>query len=397
VSSRRPAAAADLTATVRGGAGFAANLYRKLAAAGAANLVFSPVSLSTALTMTYAGAQGRTQAQMARALGLTLGPGRVHRAAAWLAARLAEVHGPGAVLHVANRLWPQAGHPLRAEFVALLREYYGAPPEALDYREPEAARARINRWVSERTDGLVTELIGAGALSADTRLVLTNAIVFKGSWATPFDPRLTTTAPFWVAAGETRPVAMMTRTVEVGYLARADLQVVELPYVSDLSMMVALPREPHGLPALERRLTAATVEEWAGRLRSSRVEVALPRFRVESTFALRDQLRSLGMRDAFDRRTANFSAMDGRELFLGDVLHEAFVDVHEAGTEAAAATASVMRLRLSVEPPPRFRADHPFLFLIRDTRTGSVCFLGRLLSPDPAARPAARLGGAGGG
>jgi serpin B len=369
---------------VRSQTGLATGLYRRLIAGDAGNLVFSPLCVCVGLAMTSAGARGRTRTQIARALHLAGDPRRVHRAFASLVARLADIERRGAVvLRTAVRLWPQAGYPLRREFLARLAADYRATASAVDYRRPEAARAEINQWVRERTAGRIPHLIGVGVLSADTRLVLTNAVHFRGAWATPFDRELTTAGPFWIAPNQAVSAPMMRRTAEFRYAEDDDVQVLELPYLDDLSMGVALPRERQGLATIERQLGAAAIGAWTQALRPRRVDATLPRFRIESAFSLRDRLQALGVTDAFDGGRANFSAMDGgtARLFLSDVIHRACLEVNEAGAEAAAATAVMARTRLAPPPPATFSADHPFAFWIRDTRTGSLGFFGRLRSP----------------
>lgn len=375
---------AHVAAITRSISEFGVGLYAGLTAATTNNLVLSPLSLCTGLAMTYAGARGRTETQIARTLRLTIDPATVHQAFASLAARLSDIRGrDSTAFRTANGLWPQAGYPLLEEFRVLLQTHYGAAVQAVDYRKTEEARAEINRWVKDRTAGRISDMVGPGVLGPDTRLLLTNAIYFKGTWAKPFDPHRTVCAPFWITDRETIEVPTMSQAARLGYFEQDHLQLLELPYGDDLSMVVALPKERNGLAALERTLTAATIGRWTKRLVPRRVAVNLPRFHVESTFSLRDSLRSMGMTDAFDVHEADFSAMAGREssLFLSDVVHKVFVDVNEEGTEAAAATAPVMRVRLASQPIPTFRADHPFVFWIRDTRTNSIVFLGRVVSP----------------
>jgi serpin B len=367
-------------AVVQGNTEFALALYEQLRGKEG-NLFFSPHSISTALAMTYAGARGSTEAQMAQALHFHLDQEQLHPAFAWLEARLAEIAQKGHVqLSVANALWPQRGYPLLDAFLALTREYYGVQVTAVDYGDAETARHTINTWVEARTEGKIEELIPAGLLDPLTVLVLVNAIYFKGDWARQFDPSLTRDAPFQVAPGEHVEVAMMHQKASFGYGRGDGLQALELPYAGeDLSMIVLLPDEVDGLAALEDRLTVENLERWTGRLWPQEVEVWLPRFEITLPFRLDAALQALGMVDAFGH--ADFSGMDGtRSLFIGAVLHKAFVAVDEVGTEATAATAVVMT-RAMVMSPPVFRADHPFLFLIRENSTGSILFLGRVVNP----------------
>jgi serpin B len=219
-------------------------------------------------------------------------------------------------------------------------------------------------------------------LDALTRLVLVNAIYFKGNWDYPFEPELTKVAPFWLADDSTVQVPMMNQQKAFNYFEDSDLQILELPYLGNgLSMLLLLPQAVAGLTGLEVDLTVENLNRWTRRLRSPRlVNVFLPKFKASSSFALKPALAAMGMPDAFDIDRADFSGMDGREnwLYIGDAFHKAFVDVNEEGTEAAAATAVVMALR---SEPPTFRADHPFVFLIRENSTGAILFLGRVVNP----------------
>lgn len=377
----------DALAVAEGNRRFALDLYAKLRTEQAGNLFFSPSSLSTALAMTYGGARGETASQMAGSLHFTLPGDRLHAAFAALNdVWNSPEEAAGYRLRVANRLWGQSGLEFRQEFLALTRERYGAELARVDFAgDTERARLMINRWVDEQTEGKILDLVPAGALDALARLVLTNAVYFKGDWARPFDRGATADTPFFLGAGAQVDVPLMSRQDDLRYWAGDGLKALEMPYgPGDLSMVVLLPDEVDGLPALEGKLSAENLARWLSALRRRKVVVHLPRFRMTSQFLLNAPLEALGIRAAFSRAEADFSGMAERGgLSLGAVLHKAFVDVNEEGTEAAAATAVVMRATLArmPEPPATFRADHPFLFLIRDNRTDSLLFLGRLVDP----------------
>lgn len=373
---------------VEGNTAFAVDLYREIRTADG-NLFFSPFSISTALAMTFAGARGETAAQMAEVLHFEAPD--LHDAFARLNARLTAAEEPGGVrLAVANALWPQAGYAFLEKFIALLREKYASELVALDYQQdPEAARAEINSWVEARTEAKITELIPAGILKTLTRLVLVNAIYFKGSWKSRFEKGLTKDMPFRTGSGEVVRVPTMRQVGEFAYQEFDDVQVLELPYSGcALSMVIVLPKKEDALEELESTLTAATLSRWTKALgkASEVVGIHLPRFHAESACLLTDILQRLGMTDAFDMDLADFSGMDGRKawLYVSIVLHKAFVDVDEEGSEAAAATAVVMDVRGSSGPRTVFRVDRPFLFLIREMETGSVLFLGRVVDPRPS-------------
>jgi serpin B len=375
---------ASIESAIQGNIGFALDLYQELRKAEG-NLLFSPYSISTALAMTYAGARGRTESQMAQALCFLLDQEQLHPAFAWLETRLSQVEQKGRVqLSVANSLWPQKGSVLVDEFLVLTERYYGVRITAVDYGNTEAARQRINTWVEGKTDDKIKDLIPPGLLSPFTLLVLVNAIYFKGDWASQFDERLTHEAPFWVTPNEQVQVMMMTQKQEFNYAEADGLQMLELPYAGeDLSMLVLLPGEIGGLATLEDRLTVDNLNRWTKLLRKMEVQVLLPRFEVTLPFRLDDKLKSMGMVDAFSGG-ADFTGMAQGQLFISAILHKAFVMVNEEGTEAAAATAVVMDR--AVPPPlPTFRADHSFLFLIRENATGSILFLGREVDPTSTA------------
>lgn len=373
----------DIDAVVQGNTAFALTLYQRLRSEEG-NLFFSPYSISTALAMTYAGARGNTAVQMAQTLHFALEEQRLHPAFASLAAKLKAVREKrGVQFNVANALWPQKGYAFLEAYLALTMAYYGVSIAALDYRETEAAREAINTWVEDKTEDKIKELIAPRVLSPLTRLVLVNAIYFKGNWTSQFDQALTKVAPFWVTPDEKIEVSMMTQEQEFRYAEIDGLQVLELPYAGDdLSMIVLLSRAVDGLGELEEALSVENLKKWTSHLRPREVQIFLPRFKVSARFRLRDTLISMGMADAFEMGRANFSGMDGREkgFFISDAIHGAFVEVNEEGTEAAAATAVAISFGLS-EPSVAFRADHPFIFLIRDNGTGSILFLGRVVNP----------------
>ena len=384
-----PAPAGDVVA---GNNAFAADLFGKLREEPG-NLFFSPYSISTALAMTYGGARRNTEAQMAKVLHFGPGQERLHAA---FQALIAALDAGGAKrayqLHTANALWGQQGYKFLDPFLKLCQTRYGGGLRQLDFKTAtEASRQRINLWVEDQTQKKIQNLLPRGVVRPDTRLVLTNAIYFKGDWSSPFEKRRTQDAPFTVQDGSKVQVPMMAQTDRFGYTATPDLQVLEMPYAGrGLSMLVVLPRKPDGLPAVEASLTARTLAGWLRIQRWCKVHVFVPRFTMTSMFSLAKVLRALGMTDAFSPQLADFSGMTGKTaaeygLYISAVIHKAFVEVNEKGTEAAAATAVVMApgSAMPVKPPPipTFRADRPFLFVIRHNRTGSILFMGRVANP----------------
>ncbi|MFW6189002.1 MAG: serpin family protein [Planctomycetota bacterium] len=363
---------------------FAADLYGRLAEEKG-NLFFSPYSVSSALTMTWAGARGETADQMAEVLHLGSDREEVHEAFADLTEQVEKACTDEACrLTVANALWGQEGYEFLDGFLRTVRQHYEAGLFNVDYRRRAgAARERINAWVAEQTQDKIQDLIPRGALDRMTRLVLTNAIYFKGKWAEPFDEKETREEDFHLSADESVRVPMMHQTAPFVYAEFDGGKLLDLPYgEGDLSMVVLLPEKVGGLAKLEESLAAGKLKEWMRGARKRRVKVALPRFEVTARFQLNAVLRDMGMEDAFRAGEADFSGMNGRrDLFLSAVLHKAYVEVNEEGTEAAAATGVVVGVTAVQPQPPEFRADRPFVFLIRHRQTGTVLFAGRVADP----------------
>jgi len=380
----------DVEAVVQGGNVFALDLYARLTATEKGNLFFSPSSIHTALAMTYAGAAGNTAEEMARTLHYTLPKEQLAPAFGGLLKRLNEPRknheGKLAYqLSVSNALWPAKAYPFKPAFVDLVKKEYGATLEELDYEgKTEESRKAINDTIAKQTRDKIKDLIPQGEIKPDTRLVLTNAVYFKSNWASQFTKEMTKSKPFRVSADKKVDAPMMVQQEHFAYMENDELQMLEMPYdMNGLAMLILLPRKVDGLAALEKGLSSKALEEWRAKLAAREVRVSLPRFKFTAQFSLKDALVSLGMTDAFSDR-ANFSGMTTAEqLFISAVLHKAFVAVDEDGTEAAAATAVLMRPTAAPMPqePKIFNADHPFLFLIRHNATGAILFLGRVTEP----------------
>lgn len=376
--------ASSAAALTRGNSRFSFSLYSRLEERKG-NLFFSPLSVSSALAMTSAGARGETAAEMADVLQFPDGES-LHGAFYSLLEELKTGQAEGVRLEIANRLWGQTGFTFLKSFRELTETYYGAALAEIDFSDPETARKIINRWVEKNTGGLIKDLIGPGVLGPLVRLVLTNAVYFKGEWEEGFDKEATETEDFHLSADRKVAVAMMRRKGDYGYFENENLKVLELPYRGEtFSMIICLPARVDGLKDLEKSLSRSVLEQWLEEQKIQNVRVFLPRFRLTSRFELANVLAGLGMRLAFSPK-ADFSGMTGKkDLYISRVIHQAYVDVNEEGTEAAAATAVVMRLTaLSPAAEKTFRADHPFLFLIRHNPSGTILFLGRLARPEPA-------------
>jgi serpin B len=378
---------ADLQALAVGNTAFALDLYQQIREPKG-NLFYSPFSISEALAMVYAGAHGDTEAQMASALHFTLPQAQLHPAFDSIDLALAS-RGQGAKgqdgapfqLSVANALWGQIGFPFASPFLDTLAESYGAGMHVVDFiKSPEPSRQIINTWVSNHTAGKIPQLFDQGTITPDNRLVLTNAVYFNAAWMYPFEPGKTQTAAFTRSDGTQVQVPTMAQTQELQYGSGSDYAAVALPYGdAQLSMVIVLPKQG-GLDAFEGSLTADNLGAILDGMTTYEVDLTLPKLKIQSSFSLADQLAKLGMTDAFTEK-ADFSGIDGRtDLFISAVVHKAWVDVDEAGTEAAAAT-GVGVGTTAIANQATMHVDHSFLFFIRDAGTRTIVFAGRVDDP----------------
>lgn len=385
---------------VDAGNSFAMDLYGQLAERED-NLFFSPASIHTALGMTYAGARNQTARQMAATLHLKKSAGGVHEGFAALLSTLnsppmlgnVEMVGnefirtskPAYQLVVANALWGQQGYSWNKEFLDLTMDNYGAGLRDVDFAgETEASRKTINAWIEEQTREKTKDLIPVGALSSLTRLVLTNAIYFKANWADDFSKHATREKPFHISATREITTPLMFQTSHFRYMETEKFQVLEMPYKGrKLAMVVFLPKEVDGLGQFEKAMTAEMVDDWLTRLQTQEVAVTFPTFEFASDFSLAKNLKTMGMTDAFSPAADFYGMTSAEKVFLSEVIHKAFVAVDEDGTEAAAATAVPTCWEAMVRKPRPmiFKADHPFLFLIRHNSTGLILFIGRVMNP----------------
>ena len=367
---------------------FAINLYNEVKDGGGENLFFSPLSISTAIAMTHLGARGDTATQIAEVFRFNQVEGDLHQAFKDMNAMVYQAQ-ENYKLRAANKLYGKSGYHFVQSFMENVIAYYDSAVEAIDdFSAPSAAKS-INDWVSKKTEGKITDLIAPGILNSLTRLVLVNAIYFIGNWASKFKPRLTKKDVFKVIdSRETVPVNLMFQSGKflLAIDEKNDCLVLEMPYKGyELSMMIILPQQNAGLPKLEANLSIEVLASWGSKLRSRPVNIFMPKFKLEAQFLLKDKLQKIGMTDAFGSK-ANFEGISGdRELYVSSVIHKAFVDVNEEGSEAAAATAvvrhSFYHMPRDPEKPIEFRADHPFLFMIRHRLTQAILFVGRLMDP----------------
>jgi serpin B len=377
----------DMETLVNGNSEFAFDLYQSLKKEGG-NLFYSPYSISLAVAMTYGGARGETAKQMADTLHYLLPQSALHPAFNSLDIELGK-RGEGAKgkdskgfrLNVVNAIWGQKDYQFLSSYLDLLAENYGAGLRILDFKRPGQSRMTINKWVSDQTEDRIKDLIPEGSINPLTRLVLTNAIYFNAAWKLPFKPEATTNGPFHLIDGNDVTVPMMKQTEYFGYAKSGNYLAVELPYDGNELSMVILMNETGKFSDFENTLKLAAVQAIIDSLKHTRVALTMPKFEFESEFGLKETLMGMGMEEPF-RDSADFSGMSTQsDLHIDDVIHKAFVSVDEAGTEAAAATGVIVGTTSMPPEPVTVTLDRPFVFLIRDIKTGAILFIGRVMNP----------------
>ncbi|MDD3101841.1 MAG: serpin family protein [Patescibacteria group bacterium] len=365
---------------------FALDLYSQLKSSEG-NIFFSPYSISTALAMTYEGARGTTAEEMQLVFHFPV-DSNLRRSA--FAAIHNQINKPDAKyqLSIANALWAQNDYKFLNDYLATLEQYYAGKATNVDFKNStEASRQTINKWVEDRTNDKIKNLFPQGSIDSMTRLVLTNAIYFKGTWIKQFEKNKTRDEDFRVSPANTVKISMMQRAdkdAKFNYTETDDLQVLEMTYKGDkLSMMVLLPKN-EDLSLFENSMSLEKINDWKSKLQEQRVDVFMPKFTFDMKYFMNNTLAKMGMPTAFTSN-ADFSGMDGtKNLSIQNVIHQAFVDVNEEGTEAAAATGISMGIT-SAPPPqkiPVFQADHPFIFVIQDKDNGNILFFGRVSNPN---------------
>jgi serine protease inhibitor len=377
----------EIQALVENNSAFAFDLYRSLQTQDG-NLIYSPYSISLALGMTYAGARGETESQMAQVLHF-LPQDQIHPAFNALDLQLAErgkaqsKEETPLQLSIANAVWAEQTYPFLQSFLDTIALHYGAGIRLVDFiNQYEAARKEINGWVSDQTQDKIKDLIPEGMLSPNTRMALVNAIYFKADWLRPFDANSTQDAPFHLLDGSDVTVPTMNQDAFIPYAKGDGWQAIELVYQGGTAAMDIIVPDEGRFEEEESSLDYETATAILESLQPTSVMLALPKFQFEGEVGLRDQLMALGMKDAFDPNTADFSGMtEGQDLFISTVIHKAFVAVDEKGTEAAAATAVIMDTTSMPMFDVTLTIDRPFIFLIRDVPTGQILFVGRVLNP----------------
>ena len=373
---------------------FAFDLYANLRRdpqLGKSNIFFSPFSMSSALAITFEGARGKTADEIGSVLYFPKDSSVRRQLFHDLNAGINQ-NDPNYSLRTANALWAEKTYTFLPDYLNTVRNFYSADATNLDFiNAPEDSRGTINMWVESKTDGKITNLLPSGSIDATTRLVITNAVYFNGSWKYPFLPNSTRDAKFTISPSETVDVKMMAQTSEslkFNYTETDQLQMVEMPYNHgtglELSMLVILPKGDN-LSAVEHSLDTTFISGLRNGLQPQLVYIYLPKYRIETQYRMDPVLRDMGMPTAFSSQS-DFSGMDGsRNLSISTVVHKAYIEVDEKGTKAAAATGVVMVLGQAYHEPENpilFRADHPFLFIIQDRESGNVLFMGRIMNPN---------------
>ena len=367
---------------------FNADLYAQIKSQKG-NLIYSPASIESALAMTSAGARAATATEMTKVLHLPSDSNLAATQFSSLLAEWAQTDASGPILNVSNHLWVQQDYALVPAYAALTHDKYFAPVDSLDFKQGATSAQKINAWVSQSTRGKITNLISPRSITAATRLVLTNAVYFKGKWSEPFEKSATQDGTFTTDDGARVTVPLMNHTFDArNYADGGNVQILDLPYegtaARQMVMTIVLPKTGTPLSTIENALTSKQLDSWIAKESSQKILVALPRFKAEQSMTLSSTLVSMGMTSAFSAK-ADFSGISSNPngLSISEVIHKAYVDVDEAGTEAAAATA-VLAIGGSAMPPAdplTFRADHPFLFFLRDKTSGAILFAGRVSDP----------------
>uniref|UniRef100_UPI00398EDFF3 leukocyte elastase inhibitor-like isoform X1 n=2 Tax=Pristiophorus japonicus TaxID=55135 RepID=UPI00398EDFF3 len=368
---------------------FAVDLFKQLDKDDkTGNIFVSPLSISAALAMVYLGAKGSTATQMAKVLAFDDVPD-LHSEFQTLQAAINKPN-TNYLLKLANRLYGEKTYNFLSHFLESTLKYYQAELATVEFvNAPEEARQQINSWTEAQTEGKIKNLLAEGTVDGLTKLVLVNAIYFKGNWDKKFKEEHTRDGQFRINQNETKPVQMMRQKAKfnIAYIHKVATWILELPYIqSELSMIILLPDikdDSSGLENLQNQLTFDNLMDWTNpdMMDNMEVNVELPKFKLEEKYDLKSTLTLMGMVDAFSDSQANFSGMtEKNDLVLSKVVHKSFVEVNEEGTEAAAATAPILLLR-SARRTPDFVADHPFLFFIRHNKTRNILFFGRLSSP----------------
>ena len=361
---------------------FAIDFYLELIRNNKENIFFSPYSISTAFAIAYEGARGKTASEIQLVFHFPEN-NDIRRNDFLKICNEINKEEKKYNLSTANALWAEKSYKFLAEYFNIIEKYYGGNVTNLDFiNDPEGSRKIINSWVENQTNEKIKNLIPQGVIDELTRLVITNAIYFKGNWKIPFDEDYTSEKDFYINSNNSIKVPMMYLKDSFNYTKTKDFQILELPYESDeLSMLILLPNE-NNLSSYEGSINIKNLSEWKNNLTETKIKIYIPKFKFETKYEMKETLKEMGMQSAFNPKYVDFSGMDGtKNLYIKSVIHQAFVEVNEVGTEAAAAT-TVIGGVLSMPPPtPVFRADHPFIFLIHHKESGNILFMGKVVDP----------------
>ena len=350
----------------------------------ATNVFFSPYSISSALAMTYNGARGTTKEEMSDVMNFDKNEEIQSKNFSALNNHVKSLTSKKIQLDIANSIWGQQDYGFEKRFLELNNKYYGAGVKGVNFKKNyKSIRKDINEWVENKTQEKITDLIKKNMLDPMTRMVLVNAIYFNGKWEFPFKEEDTYEDVFYIYSKCETKVDFMQRQVSLKYFEDDLAQVVEIPYSGkSLSMMVVLPKEKYGMEQLEDHLDENLYHSYQKSMRTKKVKLTLPKFKITDDFELNKPLKNLGMESAFGKN-ADFSGMTGdKDLYISNVVHKSFVEVNEEGTEAAAATGVVMRKTSVNLDKKEFKADHPFVFFIKDNEHDTILFMGRIMNPE---------------
>ncbi len=375
---------AEVSTAEQGNSMFAFELYKQLGTEKG-NVFFSPFSISSSLSMTYAGASGETASELQNVLFFKDNTEDFHHEFKVIINKLKKKGEGNVEINVANSLWAQKDYNFETPFLSTVRSNYSSPVQMVDFKESknrESTRIKINEWVAEETNNKINDLIAEKILSDATRLVLVNAIHFKGSWKKPFKKAATKKLDFYLSAKKTIKASFMQGVVKANYFENDFVQMVEIPYKGDATMIIFLPKENDGFNDLQEKFTYENYKTWSSSFTKKDIVLTIPKFKIENNFELDKTLKKMGIKTAFSKK-ADFSKMTGdKDLFISKVLHKSYIEINEDGSEAAAASAVVMdRKTASTELPKAFRADHPFIFMIKENTTNSILFIGHFTNP----------------
>ncbi len=355
-------------------------------AGGEKNIFFSPHSISTAMAISYEGAENTTKKQISNVFYFPMNKTVLKVHLKYMNDGINSGSGDYE-LETANALWVQKGYPVKEAYVSSVKNYYGGEVTNLDFMgRPDASRDTINEWVEDRTNDKIKDLVPKNSITPDTRVIITNAIYFNGKWVYEFDKRITAKKPFYPAKGEEIPVDMMYMFKSFNYGENSKAKIIELPYKgNDLSMYIVLPKD-NDIKDFETDFTVNDYNKLKNDMEfTEEVQTSIPKFKFETKTDLSSSLVEMGVVDAFNPNRANFSGISDGPLFVSSVIHQAFIDVQEEGTEAAAATEVELECGGTISwdsKPEEFKADHPFMFFIEDKRTDCILFMGKVEYPE---------------